>query len=155
MFDIILAVCCLVAGLCAGIKFSERYTEKFKFYKSISIFNERLYTEISFFRNGICSLGNGEYLSQKFEKVVYDYSNGKDYVADLPAFLTASQKSDIIAYFSSIGKSDAASQKELYGAYKEKFGYELSTAANEQAKYSALCKKTGLIVGLAAFVILF
>ena len=45
MFDIILAVCCLIAGLCAGIKFSERYTEKFKFYKSISIFNERLYTE--------------------------------------------------------------------------------------------------------------
>ena len=94
-------------------------------------------------------------MSQKFEKLVYEYSNGKDYVADLPAFLNTSQKSDIIAYFSSIGKSDATSQKELCGAYKEKFGYELSIAANEQAKYSALFKKTGLIVGLAAFVILF
>ena len=155
MFDVILAVCCLIAGLCAGIKFSERYTEKFKFYKSISIFNERLFTEVTFFRNGIFSLGGADYLSQKFEKLICDYLDGKDYAKDLPVFLTVAQKSDIIAYFSSIGKSDAMSQKELCNAYKEKFGYELNVAATEQAKYSSLCKKTGLIVGLAAFVILF
>ena len=155
MFDVLLAVCCLVAGLCAGIKFSERYTEKFKFYKSISAFNERLFSEVVFFRNGICALGNEKYLSQKFEKVVSDYTNGKDYASSLPAFLTAAQKSDVIAYFSNIGRSDAVSQKELCSAYKEKFSYELNIAADEQAKYSALCKKTGLMVGLAAFVILF
>lgn len=155
MSDVILAICCLAAGLCTGIKFSEKYTEKFKFYKSIYCFNEQLFDEVVFFKNGIFSLEKNDYLSARFESLISNYSKGKKISNDLPDFLTPAQKNDIEFYFNNIGKSDVSTQKQLCDGFRSKFDRELKIAEEEQLKYSSLCKKVGVIVGVAAFIIIF
>lgn len=155
MLDIILAVCCIIVGFFSGIKFAEKYTEKFKFYKSICFFNEQLYDEVVFFKNGIPSLKKNDYLSIKFMKILNEYARGNSISELLPTFLNVSQKNDISMYFENIGKSDVSTQKQLCVCYKNKFEHELQIAEDEQRKYSSLCKKTGIIVGLIIFIILF
>jgi len=151
---IILAICCLLAGLCSGIKFAEKYTDKYTFYKSLNEFNEDFYGEVNFFRAGISALGKKKYFSESFSRLLNGYFS-KNTTINLPKFLTDSQKNDITNYFAAIGKSDAETQGEIYRNYSRKFALELQNAAEEQKKYASLCKKTGLLVGLAAFVILF
>ena len=151
---LILAVCCLIAGLCSGIKFSEKYTEKYKLYKSLNEFNEDFYEEVNFFRKGISSLGKKKYLSDTFSRILNEYF-AENKIEKFPKFLTETQKNDIVNYFSAIGKSDAETQGEVYRNYSRKFASELQSAGEEQKKYGSLCKKAGLLIGLAAFVILF
>lgn len=151
---LILAIFCLIAGLCSGIKLSEKYTEKYKLYKSLNEFNEDFYGEVNFFREGIGTLGKRIYLSDIFCRMLNEYfTEGK--IEKFPKFLTETQKNDIINYFSAIGKSDAETQDEIYRNYSRKYISELQSAGEEQKKYGSLCKKAGLLIGLAVFVILF
>ena len=155
--EILLAVCCLTAGLCVGIKFSEKYTEKYKFYKSLCEFNEEFYSEVVFFRKGIRTLADRPYQSTPFEKLLKAFiSKNQSSSAELsyPPFLSESQRAGLIAYFDALGKTDAATQSELYENSKKKFVSELSVAENEQFRYSSVCRKTGLIVGLIVFVLI-
>jgi len=155
LFNIIIAVCCLVAGIAVGYKFSARYTDKYLFYKSLCVFNERFYSEISFFKKGIQTLKNTSYSSSDFENVLQNYDFGRTDKIKLPRYLNDSQKNDLTEYLSSLGTSDSDTQKVVYEAYRKKFESELLIAGEEQKKYCSVCKKTGLIVGLIAFIILF
>ena len=157
MTEILLAVCCLTAGLCVGIKFSEKYTEKYKFYKSLCEFNEEFYSEVVFFRKGIRSLAERSYQSVSFEKLLTEFvSKDRSSTAELhyPPFLDEAQRAGLIAYLDALGKTDGATQSELYENYKKKFGAELGKAETEQSRYSSVCRKTGLIVGLIVFVLI-
>ena len=157
MTEILLAVCCLTAGLCVGIKFSEKYTEKYKFYKSLCEFNEEFYSEVVFFRKGIRSLADRSYPSTPFEKLLKAFfSQGQCDPERLkyPPFLDELQRASLVAYLDALGKTDVSTQSELYENHKKKFESELSRAENEQSRYSSVCRKTGLIVGLIVFVLI-
>lgn len=152
--NLILAVCMLALGTCVGKLFSNRYSEKYKFYKSIYDFNCDLLREVCFFKNNVRSLCKKEYISSAFNDLIKMKGEGNNVSDKIPSYLSDVQKNDIIIYFDKLGKTDAAMQSMTCEGYKEKFANELSISLSEQKKYGNIYKKTGFLVGLIAFVII-
>lgn len=155
MIKIITAIGFLLLGIGGGLKFSEKYTEKNKFYKSLCDFNEEFYSEVVFFKKGLTVLARKTYLSSAFNNLIKSFFTHGVKNLPLPKYLNDYQKSDLYAYFSRIGKSDSQTQVEIYETFKKKFASESCLACDEQKKYSGVCKKMGLFVGLIAFIIIF
>ena len=152
--NLILAVCMLVAGSCLGIKFSEKYTEKFSFYKSLCDFNGDFMREVSFFKNNLKYLYCKQYSSVPFCKILSKKHSDGEIKDELPSFLNEMQKQDVLSYFDKIGKTDAPLQVSLCEGYSSQFEKELELSRAEMKKYGGLYKKTGFLIGLIAFVIL-
>lgn len=155
MIKILTAIGFLLLGIGGGLKFSEKYTEKYKFYKSLCDFNEEFYSEVVFFRKGLAVFAHKAYLSSAFNNLIKSFLVQGVRDLPLPRYLNDYQKNDVCIYFSRLGKSDSQTQVEIYEAFKRKFVAESNLACDEQKKYSGVCKKTGLFIGLIAFIIIF
>lgn len=156
MTDIIIALCCLCAGVTVGKMCASKYKERYLFYKSLCNFKNDLYSEVCFFRNSLTDLLKKTYISEAFNKFLQLHLNeeNKNNSVDNLLFLSESEKNDVNLFFDKIGKSDQETQVKLCENFGKRFENAAEVAQSEYKKYGTLYKKTGLIIGIAAFVII-
>lgn len=156
MTDIIIALCCLGAGVTVGKMCAAKYKERYLFYKSLCNFKNDLYSEVCFFRNSLNALFQKTYISEAFNKFLRLCLNeqSKKNCTDVLCFLTESEKNDVNLFFNKIGKSDQETQVNLCENFGKRFENAAIDAQAEYKKYGTLYKKTGLIIGIAAFIII-
>lgn len=157
MIKTLLAINLFVLGSCLGQYFSKKYTKRYVFYKCLKQFNDDFINELGFCKSNLKIVLSKKYQSTELNSILKQQSeqlarNMKLGVGSMNILKTGERK-ELDEYFLSLGKSDSDTQLKILSIYQKNFEQKVSLMQGEQQKYGTLCKKTGIIVGLIAFVI--
>lgn len=149
----IFLACAIVAfGTLMGYLAAGKYRARARFFTQMQDFNEKYYAELGYARKPLPVLVKSYEAKGDFQKILERFSEKR--VSEITlSYLTKEEKSQCSDYFSMLGRGDAHSQRDYFGARRSPLG-EKSAACTKQAKEKGeLYLKLGLLGGLA-FVIL-
>lgn len=155
--EILLAICLFLIGSCSGILFSKKYSNRLAFYKSLRQFNCDFLNELSYTKKTIGNVLSKKYVSQAFNELLVSFKlkigNQNASELKLPKFCNETEIIEINSYFENLGGTDYQTQRNILLSYETNFLKKVQDAIDENAKYGSLLKKTGVVIGLIAFVI--
>ena len=157
MIELFLAIVLLTLGGSTGYLFSRKYSKRVRFFRSIYQFNNDFINELGFCKRNLNSILSKKYesdeLNEMLEQIKNSFYNNLSQDVSKTGVLKSSEIYDMDNYFSLLGKSDCETQLKILNTYSGIFEQKLKEVTMEQNKYGSLCKKTGIIIGLIAFVI--
>ena len=165
MYKLIAAVSAFVFCVFAGRYFSGKKGKKVAFYLSLCNFNGNYIKEMNFSRRPLKELLSKSYVSQNFNELLSFVKQKifNENLSDLSGALAGRWQNglnlsegditEIEEYFSMLGKSDASSQIDECGRYKNYFEQNLAESEKGDKTLGTLYNKLGIIAGLIAFVI--
>ena len=148
-----------------GYFLSKKYRKRKEFFLQLSQFNDRFLAEISYYKRPLSKFLTANAYKGEFDVLLRDYYQtlkeesaggrriftiGKE---ELP-FLTADELSFVQDYFCTLGKGDTASQKDYFSAAKAWLLESRQKSEAECKKYGDLYVKLGILVGLAALILI-
>lgn len=158
MVKIILGFSSVILGASVGGLFANKYKKRLFFFKSLAQFNEDFYGELTFCKNNLLHVLSKKYPSAEFCQTLKAKSDSliNHSSFNLPPlyFLNENERYEIHSYLNSLGISDVEGQLKIVNAHSSIFKSRTEDCALENGKYGTLCKKTGIIAGLIAFIIL-
>lgn len=153
-----LAFCFLIIGSLGGIVISKKYDQRVIFYSCLKQFNIDFLNELTFSKKNIEQILSNNYGFSPFSELLNAKKNQlhfqKKYSYNIPNWINDSESKEIIYYFNSLGKCDCETQKNSLMRYEKIFDEKLCAVKEEKTKYGMLIKKTGVIVGLIAFILM-
>jgi len=156
VFNFTLAVCMLIIGYYCGNLFAKKFINRASYFKSFKRFNRDFIAEIGFSQKNLQDILLNEYsfsdfdLTLKSKKIQLTNDNAVLYI---PPYLSDNEKKEIEEYFTRIGTTDLLTQNRVLCEYDKIIDEKSKIAIDEEKKYSTLFKKTGVLVGLIAFII--
>ena len=142
-------------GLLTGAFFASLLKEKREFYKDLLSFVNAVSADVTFRQDGIRKVANTYALNCKsrLKNILATYCESPEEKADYK-FLCKSEQTEIDNFFSKLGKSDLLTEKaelentRLYAEEKYKY-YK-----NKCEKHCPMMTKLGLLIGLAAGILM-
>ncbi len=144
------ALCVLFAWL-----MTRRYKRRRDFYYDFSLFNERLYNEVSYAREPLPAFLAKQHFRADFQKAVDErQANGFRGGGSLPACLREEEGKFLDDYFAMIGKSDAASQRSFLASQRAEVEERRRTSEEAYKKRRSLYLKLGVLAGLMLVILI-
>ncbi len=144
------SLCLLLAWL-----LTRKYRLRKDFYYNLSLFNERLYNEVSYTREPLPSFIEKQPFGGDFKKILTERSANGFRPGDCAIpYLKEDERKFLDDYLSMIGKSDAASQKNYLASRRAEV--EARRQASEEAykKHFSLYIKLGVLAGLVLVILI-
>lgn len=149
---LLLAGCVIAFGVGMGYFAAGKYRSRARFFAQLHDFNERYLTELGYARKPLSVLLKEYEGSGDFQRTLERFSS--EHVAQVRlSYLTDAEKKECSDYFSMLGRGDARSQREYFGARRGALGEKKSACEKQAKEKGELYLKLGLLAGLA-FVIL-
>lgn len=154
----------VVVVLCGyiGYGFSNYYTSRKNFFKSLELLFDKLKTEISFSQSKLIEILNGfSAHSKDAKKFVCNYVNCLNFdktlnlenIFDGIKILNEDEKNIILTFTKTLGKFDAPRQADQLAAQKNELSSLYKKAEEDAKKYGSLYIKLGVILGLVIALI--
>lgn len=143
----IVGFCVFLGYLAAG-----KYRARKNFYAQLSTFNERYLTELTYTRKPLGAFLQDYAYSGDFKKTIVSFAKSRKPELGY-SYLTKEEKKECADYLAMLGKGDALSQRNFFGAQRTALEEKRSASEKEAKSRGDLYLKLGLLAGLA-FVIL-
>ena len=143
----VIAFGCWIGWLAAG-----KYRYRYRFYTQFNDFNERYLSELLYARKPLPVFLKEFPAAGDFKKMIDSHAAKQKNECSF-SYLTKEERAACCDYMGMLGRGDAQSQGEYFGAQRQTLAEKKKKCEQEAAKYNALCLKLGLL-GALAFVIL-
>ena len=157
MLKIFIGIIMVAISTFVGKKFTSKYTERVKFFRSLSDFNSALIRDLAYKKDGLLAALSEEYGYSEFDgylKEVYKaYLNDSD-IPSPPEFITQSDARNIVEYFKNIGGYGEVAEKDFLNAKREEFLEKTTELKEFSKKFSSLGSKLGFALGATLFIVI-
>ena len=151
--NVIIGVALFIACVFIGIKSSEKFVQKRKFYEQFLSFNYKLKNEVSFGRKSLLNILDSELEKGDFYKHVDDFlSKNESEIKE--KYLLDEDKEFFREYLDSIGVHDKFTQIDYLSAKSKDISDRLNCAKENEKKYRILYIKLGVLVGAIALIVM-
>lgn len=147
-----LALCVIAFGTFLGYAAAGKYRSRAQFYVQLHDFNERYLSELGYARKPLGELLRSFDARGDFKKMLDAFAAERRTEVKF-SYLTAEERENCGNYLSQLGRGDARSQRDAFGARRAELGEKKKVCAGQAKEKGALYTKLGLMAGLA-FVIL-
>ncbi len=144
----IIAFCVFLGYLSAG-----KYRARKLFFGQFQQLNERYLAELSYLRRPLSVFLAEIRCEGEFGDMLRAFWKERIVRAEY-SFLTADERRETGEYFSMMGRGDSLSQKNFFGAQKEKLEEKKSQSEREAKEQGELRLKLGLLAGLALVILI-
>jgi hypothetical protein len=146
---LILGIICVVLGVIVGYRFSDKFTQRKKFFNDFKLFNDLLKTEVAFSQRTIKSLYN------RFEQSLFiNYIKGSCACDKELKFVNSDEKKFTKEYCVNISKTDKFSLLNYLNNITKTIDDSSKKATEDEKKYKTLYIKLGFLIGLIILVVL-
>ena len=147
-------LCMAIVAFCTalGYFFAEKYRARRRFFSQFCAFNERFLNELEFERKPVSAFLKSYEYTGDFGKAVKDFAEKRQKSG--VRYLTTAEKALFEDYFSMLGRGDALSQKNYFGARKGTLAEKKTETEKEAKSRSDLYLKLGLLSGLAIVILI-
>lgn len=152
MISYILYVCIVLYVTYIGYFFSDKYRVRKKFLENWEQFHSFFLSEMSYIRRPLPDVISRFEGKEEFASLLKEYSDTHE--VQKRKFLTAEENDFLGEYFSFIGKSDYAGQRDYFSAVTQKMKNFTEKGQKDSAKYTDLYIKLGFLLGLAIVIFL-
>ena len=154
MFWIKVGLAVLIAAFCTALGYfaAGKYRARKLFYSEFTRFNERYLSELGYARKPLGELLRSFDARGDFKKMLDAFAAERRTEVKF-SYRTAEERENCGNYLSQLGRGDARSQRDAFGARRAELGEKKKVCAGQAKEKGALYTKLGLMAGLA-FVIL-
>ncbi|MCH5350337.1 MAG: hypothetical protein J1F39_00015 [Clostridiales bacterium] len=150
---IFVAFLCAAIGTGLGFTVSRLYAKTSKYYLSVLELITELKRNIAYRRDSVASVMKGfkagsERLGTQIAEYLAFVSTKNGELKLSRGFLSSSSFSDIVGFFSSLGRADGDGQEKDLDMYYKKFEADYAAATEKSKKYGPLAIKLGFLFGL-------
>lgn len=143
-------LCIVTCVKIASIKASKIKSE-LNFYDSLVIACDSLVAGLSYSKATLKEILNVDYPSESFRILIKDFLNEQP--IEILESLTEDEKLKVNSFLSSLGKSDAKTQKSTVLSYKNDFLSKREEMKKKYDKNYSLILKIGFSIGLMLFIL--
>ena len=146
---LILGVICVVMGVLIGYRFSDKFTQRKRFFNDFYLFNNLLKNEVAFSQRTIKSIYNS------FENSIFTEYVKDGCVDDKSIkFITADERKVVKEYCLNVSKTDRISLMNYLNSMTATIEQYSKKATEDEKKYKTLYIKLGFLIGLIILVVL-
>ncbi len=155
MLKLLLCLCLPLLCVLLAWLFVRKYRQRRDFYYQLSLFNERLYNEVSYTRAPLPAFIEKYGFSGDFKKLLEQkkqcgFGGGEHAIP----YLRKEEQNYLADYFKMIGKSDAASQKSYLAARRQEVEERRRSSEEAYKKHFSLYMKLGVLAGLILVILI-
>ena len=146
----------IIVGIstCIGILLGLKYTERKKFFKDFTAFNNRYLSGVAFTGDSIKKIlsFSAEKNSDFYECIITFFYEKK--FALKKRYLSRDESDFLFNYLSGLGRGDAESEKKNATFTESKLKDYVEKCEEEEKKYKPLLVKLGFLLGVVVFILI-
>ncbi|MBR1867675.1 MAG: hypothetical protein IJ800_03745 [Clostridia bacterium] len=157
MLKLILGLMITALSTLIGKRFTNKYKDKYEFYKAYEKFNSTAIRNLNFRNGGIRGFYKDDFGNKNFNDFlgeIIDEIDSEAKIKFLPNYLTEREKNEIVDYFTSIGRQNFNAEMDLLERTRVFLDEKIKELKEQSRRYSSLGAKLGFTIGMTTMIII-